>query len=84
MTAPEPDLHTLRNRTFDELAPGDSASIERVLGIQDIQLFALLSGDIDPAHGAALAERRTAAFTAEPRVHMRMRSALEPRVLGDQ
>ena len=29
---------------FDELAPGDSASIERVLGIQDIQLFALLSG----------------------------------------
>ena len=50
MTAPEPDLHILRNRTFDELAPGDSASIERVLGIQDIQLFALLSGDIDPAH----------------------------------
>ena len=23
MTAPEPDLHTLRNRTFDEIAIGD-------------------------------------------------------------
>ena len=40
----------LRNRTFDELAIGDSASMQRQLTQQDIQLFAVMSGDINPAH----------------------------------
>ena len=40
----------LRNRTFDELAVGDSASMQRQLTQQDIQLFAVMSGDINPAH----------------------------------
>jgi phosphotransacetylase/acyl dehydratase len=44
------DLHVLRNRTFDELSPGDSACIERTLTAQDIQLFAILSGDANPQH----------------------------------
>ncbi len=44
------DLHLLRNRTFDELAVGDSACIERTLTQQDIQLFAILSGDANPQH----------------------------------
>ena len=44
------DLRVLRNRTFDELAIGDSASIERVLTQEDIQLFAVLSGDLNPQH----------------------------------
>lgn len=38
-------LAAVRNRTFDEITVGDSASMERVLSLQDIQLFAVLSGD---------------------------------------
>ena len=49
--APAPDaLEHLRNRPFDELAVGDSASIERTLTQQDIELFAILSGDVNPQH----------------------------------
>ncbi len=40
----------LRNRLFDEIAVGDSASIERTLGAADIQLFAVMSGDVNPQH----------------------------------
>ena len=47
---PDDDLRILRNRTFDELAIGDTASIERTLAQQDIQLFAVLSGDLNPTH----------------------------------
>ena len=47
---PDDDLRILRNRTFDELAIGDSACIERTLTRQDIQLFAILSGDANPQH----------------------------------
>ena len=42
-TTPQDDLSIVRNRTFDEIAIGDSASIERTLTSQDIQLFVLLS-----------------------------------------
>jgi phosphotransacetylase/acyl dehydratase len=44
------DLLLVQNRTFDEIAVGDSASIERTLTAQDIQLFAILSGDVNPQH----------------------------------
>ncbi|HNR91708.1 MAG TPA: bifunctional enoyl-CoA hydratase/phosphate acetyltransferase [Dokdonella sp.] len=44
------DLNILRNRTWDELQVGDSASIERTLTLEDIQIFAALSGDLNPAH----------------------------------
>ncbi len=44
------DLEVLRNRTFDEIAVGDSARIERTLTTADIQLFAAMSGDINPQH----------------------------------
>ena len=40
----------ITNTTFDELAVGDSASMARVLGQRDIELFALASGDVNPAH----------------------------------
>ncbi len=46
------DLTTVRNRTFDEIAVGDSASIERVLSTQDIELYAVLAGDAGPQAGA--------------------------------
>jgi phosphate acetyltransferase/phosphate butyryltransferase len=44
------DLEVLRNRTFDEIAVGEQASIERTLTAADIQLFAAMSGDTNPQH----------------------------------
>jgi len=43
-------LGTINNRTFDELRVGDRAAIERTLGREDIDLFAAMSGDVNPAH----------------------------------
>ncbi len=40
----------LRNRTFGELQPRDSASLVRTVGRDDIDLFAAVSGDVNPAH----------------------------------
>ncbi|GLI98225.1 MULTISPECIES: bifunctional enoyl-CoA hydratase/phosphate acetyltransferase [Sphingobium] len=40
----------IENRTFDEIAVGDTASVTRTLREEDIQLFALVSGDVNPAH----------------------------------
>ncbi|HVO91846.1 MAG TPA: bifunctional enoyl-CoA hydratase/phosphate acetyltransferase [Terriglobales bacterium] len=40
----------LMNRTFDELNVGDSASLVRIVGRDDIDLFAAVSGDVNPAH----------------------------------
>lgn len=42
------DLEFIRNRTFDEIAVGDRASIQRTLTAADIQLFAAMSGDVNP------------------------------------
>ena len=44
------DLATVRNRTFDEITVGETASIERTLSYKDIELFAVLSGDVNPQH----------------------------------
>lgn len=38
------------NRCFDEIEIGESASIDRRLTEKDIQLFAVMSGDVNPAH----------------------------------
>src|SRR5271169_3023767 len=40
----------IENRTFDELKIGDTASISRTLTQKDIELFAIMSGDVNPAH----------------------------------
>jgi phosphotransacetylase/acyl dehydratase len=39
----------LVNRTFDEIALGEEASLSRRFGQQDLDLFALVTGDINPA-----------------------------------
>jgi phosphate acetyltransferase len=39
----------IENRTFDEIAIGDSASLSRTLSKDDIALFAVMSGDVNPA-----------------------------------
>lgn len=43
-------MEYLENRTFDEIQIGDSASLTRTLTEKDIQVFAIMSGDINPAH----------------------------------
>ncbi|MEP9386433.1 bifunctional enoyl-CoA hydratase/phosphate acetyltransferase [Mesorhizobium sp. KR9-304] len=40
----------LRNRTFDELQPGESAATVRIAGRDDMELFAAVSGDVNPAY----------------------------------
>ncbi|MCH7343788.1 bifunctional enoyl-CoA hydratase/phosphate acetyltransferase [Pelomonas sp. CA6] len=43
-------LDLLHNRSFDEIAVGDRASMTRIVTAADLQLFAILSGDINPQH----------------------------------
>src|ERR1700757_5476922 len=40
----------IENRTFDEIELGESAVLERTLSWEDIELFAVVSGDVNPAH----------------------------------
>jgi len=40
----------VENRTFDEIAIGDSASLSRTLTKDCVALFAVMSGDVNPAH----------------------------------
>lgn len=40
----------IENRTFDEIRVGDSASLVRTLTRDDVSLFAVMSGDVNPAH----------------------------------
>jgi phosphotransacetylase/acyl dehydratase len=43
-------MPTIENRTFDEIKIGDSASLSRTLTKKDIELFAVMSGDVNPVH----------------------------------
>jgi phosphate acetyltransferase/phosphate butyryltransferase len=40
----------IENRVFSEIAVGDTASVSRTVSLQDIELFSLISGDVNPAH----------------------------------
>src|SRR5450755_2042756 len=40
----------IENRTFDEIQVGESATLARTLTGEDIELFAVMSGDVNPAH----------------------------------
>jgi phosphate acetyltransferase len=44
----------LRNRTFDQLEIGESASLVRLAEQNDIDLFSAMSGDVNPAHTDAV------------------------------
>jgi phosphate acetyltransferase len=55
MSAPEPSeiattLQNIENKTYDEISIGDHAQLTRTLKPQDIELFAVMSGDVNPAH----------------------------------
>ncbi len=43
-------MDRIENRTFSELKVGDSASLSHTLTYRDIELFAIMSGDVNPAH----------------------------------
>lgn len=43
-------MEYLENKTFDEIQIGDSDTLTRTLTEKDIQVFAIMSGDINPAH----------------------------------
>lgn len=49
-SARDSELRYIENRTFDEIQVGDSAEVTRTLKAQDIELFAAMSGDVNPAH----------------------------------
>ncbi|MEW6164247.1 MAG: bifunctional enoyl-CoA hydratase/phosphate acetyltransferase [Pseudomonadota bacterium] len=43
-------IETIENRTFAEIQVGDVATLVRTLRPEDIQMFAILSGDMNPTH----------------------------------
>lgn len=43
-------MQYIENKTFDEISVGDSAELVRTLKQEDIELFAVMSGDVNPAH----------------------------------
>jgi phosphate acetyltransferase len=47
---PAMTMQYIENKTYDEIAVGDKASLTRTLKPQDIELFAVMSGDVNPAH----------------------------------
>ena len=40
----------IENKTYDEIQVGDTSILTRTLKPEDIQLFAIMSGDVNPAH----------------------------------
>ncbi|WP_138934427.1 bifunctional enoyl-CoA hydratase/phosphate acetyltransferase [Roseovarius arcticus] len=43
-------MQFIENRTYDEIKVGDTAELTRTLKPEDIELFAVMSGDVNPAH----------------------------------
>jgi len=43
-------MEQIRNLTFDEIEIGATARLTRTLAYKDIELFAIMSGDVNPAH----------------------------------
>ena len=43
-------MDMIENQTFDEIKLGENASLVRTLSMGDINLFAIMSGDVNPAH----------------------------------
>ncbi|MGY9048465.1 bifunctional enoyl-CoA hydratase/phosphate acetyltransferase [Puniceibacterium antarcticum] len=52
MSAPDPaaPMQFIENKTYGEISVGDHAELIRTLKPQDIELFAVMSGDVNPAH----------------------------------
>ena len=50
MAAPTDQPEWIENQVFDDIQIGDTASVVRELTEDDIALFAIVSGDVNPAH----------------------------------
>jgi phosphate acetyltransferase/phosphate butyryltransferase len=70
----------LENRTFEEIEVGDRVSLVHTVTARDIQLFAVVSGDVNPAHLDA--EYASGTFFREIIAHGMLGGALISTVLG--
>ncbi|OUD11739.1 bifunctional enoyl-CoA hydratase/phosphate acetyltransferase [Thioflexithrix psekupsensis] len=72
----------LENKTFDEINIGDTACLTRTLTFEDISLFAMASGDVNPTH----LDLEYASSTGSGKVsgHSLWQGALISNILGTQ
>lgn len=75
------ELAVIRNRTFDEIAVGDTACIERTLTAEDVQLFAMLTGQTEVPPREVPGDRAAVAHTLVPNM---LASALIGALLSDR
>ncbi|WP_290558389.1 bifunctional enoyl-CoA hydratase/phosphate acetyltransferase [Aestuariivita sp.] len=50
LSEPAPSMGFIENRPFGEIEIGETAELVRTLSAQDIDAFAVVSGDVNPAH----------------------------------
>jgi len=72
------ELKAIANRTFDEIEIGATAQITRTLTDRDVQLFAAVSGDMNPTHFEEQADGEAIAG------HSMLATALISGVLGNR
>jgi phosphate acetyltransferase len=74
-------MDLIKNFTFDEISVGQSASLTKTLSKRDIEMFAMLSGDMNPIH---LDEAYNAELGGDGRLsaHSLLGAALISGVLG--
>ena len=75
-----PESEFLENHTIDEIQVGSGASLTRTVTRRDIQLFAAVSGDVNPAHVDLLYARSS--YFREIIAHGMLGGALISTVLG--
>jgi phosphate acetyltransferase len=73
--------NNMTNVTFEEIQPGVSASLTRTLSQTDIEVLALVSGDVDPFYVAG-SERRMATTTEAAGAEALIAAALGTRLPG--
>ncbi|MGC8213167.1 bifunctional enoyl-CoA hydratase/phosphate acetyltransferase [Ralstonia pseudosolanacearum] len=62
------DLSVIRNHTFNDIAVGDTASMERTLTAEDVQLFAMLVGQTEGPPRDVQGEGAAMAYAAVPNI----------------
>ncbi len=79
-----PTMTNLTNVTFDEIQPGASVSLTRTLSQTDIEVLAIVSGDVDPFHvaGNGPAARPDATTTSAAGAEALIAAALGTRLPG--
>ncbi len=76
------ETETIENRVFDEIELGESASLTRTVTRDDVDLFGVVSGDVNPSH----VDKEYAAETPGQRVvaHSMWTGSLVSAVLGNE